>query len=302
MFCNVHDHACMDKCTWRDLPTSNDPTTPLAFCPASVSGLPVMVLPIPAVGELERDLFSQPRIFVAHTGQGRRWYQLGAQTRALRTAPRMIEIYEGGLRFGHCRWEGEAGRCVMIAFANAEVQALTHGQLQRLDLRTQHELFDDRISSLALELAQQALQDLPEGRLYAQGLGVALLGLLAAQGGQQDGSASARGAGRLAARQQQRLEALIEDHPAADLSLTRLADEVGLSPHHFVRVFKASFGTTPHRYVQQRRLEAAAAALRRDDRRPIAEIALAHGFASQSHMTELMRRRLGLTPRALRRC
>jgi AraC family transcriptional regulator len=66
-------------------------------------------------------------------------------------------------------------------------------------------------------------------------------------------------------------------------------------------VFKATFGTTPHRYVQVRRIEAAVAALREQEKRPIADIALELGFASQAHMTDLMHRHLGVTPRVVRR-
>ena len=76
----------------------------------------------------------------------------------------------------------------------------------------------------------------------------------------------------------------------------RLAQEVGLSPHHFARLFKATYGTTPHQYVQTLRIDAAVEALRRDLSVPIADVALACGFASQSHMTELMRRRLASPP------
>ena len=81
-----------------------------------------------------RDLYSAPRMFVAHQGHSSRWYQLGGRTRPLRTSPRMIEIYEGGLTFDHCRWQGEPGRSVLIEFTDADVQAVTHGELQRLDL------------------------------------------------------------------------------------------------------------------------------------------------------------------------
>jgi AraC family transcriptional regulator len=76
---------------------------------------------------------------------------------------------------------------------------------------------------------------------------------------------------------------------------------VGLSPQHFARLFKATYGTSPHQYVQTLRIDAAVEALRRDHAVPIAQVALACGFASQSHMTELMRRRLGFTPSTLRR-
>lgn len=288
----------MDAVRLNALPLTDEPTAVLAHCPASVAGLPVLVLPIPGQAELPRDLYSLPRVLVAQRGTGRRWYQLGGRTRALRTAPRMIEVYEGGLSFDHCHWQGEAGRCVMLQFADADVQAMTHGELQRLELRTQHELFDERISGIALGLAEEALNGLPSGRLYAQGLCLALIGVLAGGGATPDTAPPARRLGRL---QQERVTDLIRDQLASDLSLTRLAEEAGLSPHHFIRVFKATFGTTPHRYVQRQRLDAAAAALLQGDARPIADIALEHGFASQSHMTELMRRHLGVTPRALQR-
>ena len=292
----------MDGVNLGDLPTSNDPAAPLAHCPASACCLPITVFPIPGEADIARDLHATPRIFVAHDGSGRRWYQLGASTRELHTAPRMIEIYEGGLSFDHCHWEGEAGRCVMVEFADADVQAMTHGELQRLDLRTQHELFDERISGITLELAEEALNGLPNGRLYAQGLCVALIGALAthhASAAHTPSMAVAR-AGRFGPLQRRRLLEMIRSNLGADLSLARLADEAGLSVHHFVRVFKASFGATPHRYVQQQRLEAAVAALQRQGRRSIADIALDHGFASQAHMTDLMRRHLGVTPRAVR--
>jgi AraC family transcriptional regulator len=96
------------------------------------------------------------------------------------------------------------------------------------------------------------------------------------------------------------LSDLIHQQLGSRLSLHRLAQEVGLSPHHFARLFKATYGTTPHQYVQTLRIDAAVEALRRSPAAPIADVALACGFASQSHMTELMRRRLGATPGTLR--
>jgi AraC-like DNA-binding protein len=101
--------------------------------------------------------------------------------------------------------------------------------------------------------------------------------------------------------QRRRLTDLIQQQLGAKLSLSRLAQEVGLSPQHFARLFKATFGTTPHQYVQTLRIEAALEVLRRDPAVPLAQIALACGFASHSHMTALMRRRLGVRPSTLRR-
>lgn len=98
-----------------------------------------------------------------------------------------------------------------------------------------------------------------------------------------------------------RLSGLIQQQLGGKLSLSRLAQEVGLSPQHFARLFKATYGTTPHQYVQTLRIEAAVEALRGDPTVPSAHVALTCGFASHSHMTELMRRRLGVRPSALRR-
>ena len=290
--------AGMDGLSFSTLSASDDPTRVLAHCPASTCGLPITVLPIPGRAEMNNSFNAAARVYVAQQGHGRRWYRRAGRTTQLYTAPRMIEIYESGLTFDHCRWEGQAGRSVCVELADADVQAATHGELQTLPIRTQHELFDERISRLMLELADQALRGLPNGRLYAQGLALALIGLLATSHAVAPTPPSTRA--RFGASQQRRLVELIHQQLASDLSLARLAAEVGLSPHHFLRVFKATFGSTPHRYVQERRLEAALEALQRQRRRSIADIALEHGFASQSHMTDLMRRRFGATPRRLR--
>jgi len=284
----------------HDLTASNNPKRVLAHCPSSTAGLPITVMPIPARGEFHGDHHETTCILVAHQGHGRRWYRQGRLIRSLYTAPRMIEIYDQGVIFDHQRWDGELGRCVMIEFGDADVQAITHGRLQSLRLPTRHQVFDERVSRLTLELAEETMCSVPSGELYAQGLCVALLGILAHHHGECAAHAPTADR-RLGAAQQRRLSDLIRQEIGAKLSLSRLAQEVGLSPQHFARLFKATYGTTPHQYVQTLRIDAAVEALRRDPAVSIAQVALACGFASHSHMTELMRRRLGVRPSALRR-
>jgi AraC family transcriptional regulator len=283
----------------HDLAPSNDPKQVLGMCAASETGLPVTVFPIPAVGEIENDVHPTPRIFVAHQGRGTRCYRRGGATYHLHTAPRMIEIYQAGLEFERESWMGEAGRCVLIEFKDEDVQALTHGELQSLRLQTQHEVFDERLSRHALELAEEVLFGLSSGPLYVQGLSLAILGILSDR---YATNAPLRGSSRaLTSGQRRRLVDLVAAEFGSKLSLTRLAGEVDLSPHHFTRLFKASFGTTPHDYLQTVRLDAAERALRAAGASTISEIALACGFASQSHLTESMRKRRGTTPSAMRR-
>lgn len=289
----------MDTLDFADLPMSNRPLEVLAHYPATATCLPISVMPIAGEAELVQHSVTTTRLLVAESGTGRRWYQRDGRTRQMETCPRMIEIYERGVQFDHCRWEGEPGRTVVIEFADEDVQAITHGESQTLRLRTQHELFDERVSRITLELAREAMHRLPNGLVYAQGLSVALIGLLQHSYVDAPPVAEPRW-GQLGVAQQRRLGEMIRQELATDLSLSRLADEVGLSVYHFARLFKATFGVTPHRYIQDRRLEAAVKALQSDRRSAIADVALACGFASQSHMTDLMRRRLQITPRALR--
>jgi AraC family transcriptional regulator len=272
----------------------------LAHCPASVAGLPVSVIPIPSNAELRGYVHPSARVFVAHQGFGHRWYSREGKTRSLRTAPRMIEIYERGLAFDREIWRGAVGRCVVVDFADDNVEMLTHGRIQSLHLRTEHEVFDERVSRLVLEIGEEAVRGLPNGGLYVQGLCIGLLGILSTRYSAQANHDSTR-TQRLGPQQEHRVIDLIRSELGSKLSLAMMSAEVGLSPQHFARLFKASFGTTPHAFVEAQRIDAAVAALRHDRTTPIATIAEACGFSSQSHMTELMRRRLGVTPAAVRR-
>ena len=205
-----------------------------------------------------------------------------------------------GLAFDREVWQGAGGRCVAVDFDDHDVQALTHGRLQSLPLQTRHEVFDDRVSRLVLEIGEETVSGLPNGRLYVQGLCIALLGMVSARYAVQanDEIPATR---RLSPAQQHRVVELVRDQLGAKLSLAVMASAVGLSPQHFARLFKTTFGTTPHAFVESQRIDAAVAALRRERSTPIAAIAAACGFSSQSHMTELLRRRLGITPSAVRR-
>lgn len=88
----------------------------------------------------------------------------------------------------------------------------------------------------------------------------------------------------------------IEADPSEEISLLALAQEVGMSPFHFLRCFRAVAGTTPYRFVLARRLHRAALALRRSDE-PIAAVAFASGFGDLSTFNHRFRRVVGQSPR-----
>jgi AraC-like DNA-binding protein len=87
----------------------------------------------------------------------------------------------------------------------------------------------------------------------------------------------------------------IEANLAMPLRLNDLAAVVCISSYHFARSFKAATGLTPHNYVQLRRITRAKELLART-RLPIAQVAADVGFASQAHMTDVFREKVGATP------
>jgi AraC family transcriptional regulator len=104
----------------------------------------------------------------------------------------------------------------------------------------------------------------------------------------------------LPARILSRIRDRIEVELHKKLSLASLAKESGYSRAHFLRMFRAATGLTPHQYVLERRLGAAQQLLRQS-RMSLADIALKCGFSSQTHMNDTFRKRLGTTPLEYRR-
>lgn len=86
----------------------------------------------------------------------------------------------------------------------------------------------------------------------------------------------------------------IDAHLDTPVSVADMARAAGLSVFHFLRVFRAATGATPHEYLQARRV-AAAMALLAAGRAP-AQAALDTGFTDQSHLNRWLLRTHGTTP------
>jgi AraC family transcriptional regulator len=89
--------------------------------------------------------------------------------------------------------------------------------------------------------------------------------------------------------------AYIEAHLFDALSVSAIADAVGLSPFHFSRMFTARFGQSVIAYVRARRMQAAALRLQSGSQ-SLAELAFDCGFESQEAFTRAFAREFGMPP------
>jgi AraC family transcriptional regulator len=107
--------------------------------------------------------------------------------------------------------------------------------------------------------------------------------------------------GGLAPWQVQRLKNYIEANLGSEpLQTKHLAALTGLTPSHFSRVFRVSFGESPHRFVMRRRIERAQGLMLQSDL-PLSRIASDCGFSDQAHFNRMFRKRLGECPGIWRR-
>jgi AraC family transcriptional regulator len=197
------------------------------------------------------------------------------------------------------RWTGSP-RALIIAMERAFVEQVVSSAFDGIEpvLRTVIGIRDPVIEGMATAWRRELAERGAGGRLYIEGLGLALAVHVFRTYG--DGLTRAPPViGGLGALRLRRLAAYVGAHLAEDISLSDLAAVAGLSTHHFGEAFKASTGTSPHRYLIEQRIRRAKELLLGTER-SIAEIAVSVGFASHSHFTDSFRKLTGTTPSRFR--
>jgi AraC family transcriptional regulator len=196
------------------------------------------------------------------------------------------------------QWHSEAAsewRVVTLPRGLVARAAEEIGRAEGSHLEARCQLRDPRIQHIVWALDAEREAGNANGLLYAEALGLALafhlLGRYAAPARAEQG---------LSAVERKRVLDYVEAHLDRSLSLPILASVAGMSTSHFKTLFRRSMGLPVHEYVVQRRVERAKTLLLRAEI-PAAEVALASGFAHQSHMARCMRRVLGVNPTQLRR-
>ncbi|KSV85318.1 AraC family transcriptional regulator [Sinorhizobium sp. GL28] len=201
-------------------------------------------------------------------------------------------------------WEDDADcRILRLSFSRSLLDRVAadlgrHGD--RVELMPQLQLRDTRLEAIGWAIKADLEADTPSDPLYIDLLANALAVRLieTATGGPQ--RPEGRSEPKLSARQLRVLTEFIETHLDKRLHLADLAAVAGLSATRLKTLFRNSTGLPVHQYVIRRRVEHARA-LMTTTMMPASEIAVAAGFAHQSHMASTMRRLLGETPSEIMR-
>lgn len=93
---------------------------------------------------------------------------------------------------------------------------------------------------------------------------------------------------------------ILSDLDEDPLSIEEVAREVAISPFHFIRIFEAVFGATPHQFRMRSKLERAKQLLAAGDH-SVTDVCMEVGFSSLGSFSVLFTRRVGATPSAYRR-
>ena len=208
----------------------------------------------------------------------------------------MVDFLPGGIMIDHVCWQGQPTACVAVMLPPAQLKALgiERGPGLEPERALRLGLTDSHVADLVRRLHAQVTDGLPLGALYVEALSLTLASYVYERYGAERMAKPPSGPG-LSLSHRERLVALIEERMAEPLHLSELAAEVGYSQDHFLRLFRHSFGISPHRYLIVRRIERAKSMLNDDDC-SLVEVAFACGFSSQAHFSSTFKQHAGITP------
>jgi AraC-like DNA-binding protein len=86
---------------------------------------------------------------------------------------------------------------------------------------------------------------------------------------------------------------------ADPIDLDAIARQAFFSRYHFLRAFRREFGTTPHQYLVQRRIDAAKELLQSTDK-SVTEVCFDVGYGSIGSFSTLFQRHVGVSPQRYR--
>jgi AraC family transcriptional regulator len=222
--------------------------------------------------------------------------QNGVSQHHLKTGAGRVSIFSRGTTVDVLSWLGTLEiTYVEIARSLAHRYAGSERNTSDVDVATILAVPEPSICALVDTMQLEIDAGCPAGRLYGEQLSMALGAYLAGRYAQPS-TKPEYPKPELPQAKLRDVRDHIRANLANDLSVFELAKIARLSPFHFSRLFKNSVGLTPCQYVIRERIQEGARMLR-TGQDTIAEIALAVGFSSQSHFSDVFRKITGSTPK-----
>jgi AraC family transcriptional regulator len=249
---------------------------------------------------VEADLVTErTRLVMIDSGATHADFRYGNRSMSWEFTPGSIGVFTVGTELKLSRWKWTRTRRIYLDLDTAlpEVAALLE-PMRSLPSQTEIEFRDPELSCVLRTMVQEVAAGSPHGRLFAESLSVGVALRLHQRAASRYGGSRERG--KLTGGQVQKVRELVEAHLGGNVALAELARCAGFSAPQFLRLFKNTFGCTPHQYVLKARLERARALVVAGGL-PLAAIAAATGFASQSHMTAAFVRAFQTPPGEMRR-
>ena len=223
----------------------------------------------------------------------------GLPRSSLRALTRKITFVPAGHQYHEWHQPRALSRMIFFYLDPAKVDAIAGIGLANRSFTPRLFFENDALWDTALKLRRLIEGAAVEDQLYFDAMSLVLMHELI----RLDRGAPAKDKtyirGGLAPHQQRAVSSYVEEHLREPISIATLADLVDLSPFHFCRAFKKSFGVPPHRYHTGRRIERAKAMLAKQAL-SVTEIGLAVGFSETSSLSAAFRKATGLTPRGYR--
>jgi AraC-like DNA-binding protein len=191
--------------------------------------------------------------------------------------------------------------CWLIISLSPEFAAYAHQdfEMSGARLRPEFQFSDTRLQHMLGGMAQRLFApSYPVTQLSLESLAIAAVARLFDR--QCEGTRRMRATQSLPRASRKLLVEYIRSRIDHDLELAELAGLVGYSCAQFLRVFRSTFGVTPHQYLLGERIECAKQMMQGLDIN-LTQLAQHLGFASHAHFSTTFKMRTGMTPTAFRR-
>lgn len=210
-----------------------------------------------------------------------------------------IVVTPAGLKSGW-KWH-EKSKVIVITLEPDKLEKFAQNELGVLlsekQLRDIPQFIDEDITQAAIMLMDALKSDLGSDVMFESFARVFLTKLIQKYGLER--SEDMEFSKSFTSKHYKRVLDYIAKNYGQNIALEDLATEAGISPFHFARLFKQTIGQSPHQFVMTYRVEEAKKMLR-DHQRPMIDIALACGFADQSHFSRVFKQIQGIPPKSYR--